>query len=323
MRIWITGVSGLLGLHAAWEALHQGWEVVGTAYRHPLEAAPFPVLQGDLTDPAFVEKAWQWAKPDLVFHTAALAHVDACEKAPDLAFRLNAWLPEILAARAAREGIPFVHISTDAVFDGARGDYTEDDPPRPVSVYGQSKRAGEEAVLAVNPNALVVRVNFFGWSLSGRRSLAEWFLNRLQAGDEAIPGFADVWFCPLLANHLAQWLFLMVRRGLRGLYHVVALRCLTKYEFGRRVARLFGHDPERIRPVSVEEAGLAARRAHRLTLRVDKLTHDLGFPPPTPEEGLRAWFLQAQWGYPERLRGWATSSGGTSLQSQNPPAPQP
>ncbi len=308
MRIWITGVTGLLGLHLAWEALQRGWDVVGTARQRALPHAPFPVLQGDLTDPAFRRRAWAWARPDAVVHTAALAQVDACEQHPELAHRVNAALPASLAREAAREGLPFVHISTDAVFDGQKGDYTEEDPPHPVNVYGYTKVQGEQGVMEAHPQALVLRVNFFGWSLSGRRSLAEWFLNQLEAGRQDIPGFADVWFCPLLVNHLARLILLALERNLSGLYHAVASRCLSKFAFGQALARAFGYDPQRIRPVSVEEAGLAARRGHRLTLRTDKLAQALGCPLPTPEEGLRAFAHQAQWGYPRLLRAWGASS---------------
>lgn len=304
MRVWITGVSGLLGLHMAWETLARGWEVFGTARRQALPAAPFPVVLGDLTDPDFLDWVWEQAQPQLIVHTAALAHVDACEQDPQTAYRINAWLPGQLAQRAAREGIPLVHISTDAVFDGQRGQYTEEDRPNPLSVYGKTKLQGERAVLEAYPQALVLRVNFFGWSLSGKRSLVEWFLGQLRERQRRIPGFADVWFCPLLANHLACLILLCVERGLTGLYHAVASQCLTKFEFGRLVAQAFGFPPERIQPVSVEEAGLRARRAHHLTLRVDKLTQDLGMTPPSPQEGLRALVYQEEWGYPRLLRRW-------------------
>lgn len=309
MRIWITGVTGLLGLHLAWETLQRGWEVVGTARSRSLPSAPFPVLQGDLTDPAFRQQAWTWARPDVVVHTAALAVVDTCEQHPDLAYRVNAVLPTDLAREAAQQGVPFVHISTDAVFDGQKGDYTEEDPPSPVNVYGYTKLEGEKGVMDAHPRALVLRVNFFGWSLSGTRSLAEWFLNRLHQGHRDIPGFADVWFCPLLVNHLARLILLAVERNLHGLYHAVASRCLSKFAFGRALAQAFGYDPTHIQPISVKDAGLTAQRGHRLTLRTEKLTRDLGFPPPTPEEGLQALAHQAQWGYPRLLRAWAQSPG--------------
>ncbi len=302
MRLLITGVTGLLGINLAWEALQAGHEIVGVG-RRALPQAPFRVLSLDLAVPGAAEAAFRIARPDAVVHTAALADLDACERQPALAARLNAELPGEIAALAAREGIPLVHISTDAVFDGQRGDYTEDDAPHPLSVYARTKLAGERAVQQTNPAAAVLRVNFFGWSLSGRRSLAEWFLNNLQEG-RTVRGFTDVVFCPLLANHLASLILAVLEHRLHGLYHALSPRCLSKYAFGVALAEQFGYDAAHIQPASVAEAGLAARRAHNLALRSDKLARALKRPLPSWEDGLAAFHRQYVEGYPHRLRAW-------------------
>ena len=304
MRLLITGVTGLLGLNLAWEAHRHGHEVLGVAGRRSLPAAPFAVQQADLSRPGALAAVWAWARPDAVVHTAALAHLDACERQPALARQLNAALPGEIAALAAADGIPLAHVSTDAVFDGARGGYTEDDAPRPLSTYARTKLAGEQAVLAAYPQAAVLRVNFFGWSLSGTRSLAEWFLHNLQAG-RPMRGFTDVFFCPLLANHLARLILEVLTARLSGVFHATGSACLSKYAFGVALARRFGYPPALIRPASVAQAGLAARRAPRLTLRNDKLARALGRPLPSWREGLAAFFAQYQQGYPARLRAWA------------------
>ncbi|MBA3072119.1 MAG: sugar nucleotide-binding protein, partial [Anaerolineae bacterium] len=90
-----------------------------------------------------------------------------------------------------------------AVFDGEVGNYTENDMPNPLSVYSLTKLRGENAVLAANPQALVLRVNFYGWSISGKRSLAEYFVNNL-AEQKLLKGFADVVFCPMMVLDLAD-----------------------------------------------------------------------------------------------------------------------
>jgi dTDP-4-dehydrorhamnose reductase len=127
-------------------------------------------------------------------------------------------------------------------------------------LYARTKLKGEQVVLAANPQALVARVNFFGWSLSGSRSLSEWFFNNLSAGN-SIMGFTDVYFCPLLANDLAKILLKMLDIGAQGLFHVVSSECSSKYDFGVRLARLFDFDETLIRPALVSEAGLAAVRS--------------------------------------------------------------
>lgn len=192
-------------------------------------------------------------------------------------------------------------MSTDAVFDGQRGDYTEADEPNPLSVYARTKLEGERAAAQANPETIIARVNMFGWSLSGKRSLAEFFFYNLQSGN-LINGFTDVYFCPLLVNDLAQYFFRMLEARLSGLYHVVSRDCVSKYDFGVAIARQFGFDPALIAPSSVVEAGLKAARSPKLTLRADKLTAALGGPPPSLSTCLSRFYTLYQQGYPQYLR---------------------
>ncbi len=299
MRVLVTGASGLLGLNLALEAA-QEHTVFGVANSHPLRAETFTVIKTDLLAPGAVEQVLAQSQPDWIVHCAALAIIDACERAPELAWRLNKELPEKLA-RAARGGARLLHVSTDAVFDGQRGDYIETDRPNPLSVYAQTKLAGEQAVAAADPEAVIARVNLFGWSLFGRRSLSEFFYNNLSAGNP-VQGFTDVYFCPLLATHLAGLLLQMLDADLHGLYHAVSAACLTKYDFGVALAGRFGLDADLIAPISVADSGLQAARSPHLTLNTGKLTSALGGPPPTWEAGLDELYQQHLAGYPDRLR---------------------
>lgn len=300
MRILITGASGLLGLNLALETAGQH-EVYGTARDHPLNTDVFTLLVCDLLEQGVVERVLDQVQPDWVIHCAALANVDACEANPVLARKSNTILPLELATHVARGGARLVHISTDAVFDGSRGDYGEEDDPNPLSVYARTKLEGERAVAQANPQAIIARVNLFGWSISGQRSLGEFFFSNLQAGRRVL-GFTDVFFCPLLANDLAHILLRMHEKKLSGLYHVVSRECLSKYDFGVRLAQKFGLDASLITPASVQEGGLAARRSPNLTLRTDKLTQALGEPPPDIASGLDGFYRLYQQGYPQKLQ---------------------
>jgi dTDP-4-dehydrorhamnose reductase len=306
MRILITGASGLLGLNLALETAAEH-VVYGTAKDHLLNTRAFTVLPGDLLAPGAVDQVLDQAQPDWVIHCAALANIDACEADPVLARKVNTELPAELATHVARGGARLVHISTDSVFDGQRGNYSEDDLANPLSVYARTKLDGERAVMQANPDAVVARVNLFGWSMSGRRSLGEFFVRNLQASNP-VNGFTDVFFCPLLANDLAHLLVKMLQLKLSGLYHVVSPECLSKYEFGLRVAGKFGLDASLITPTSVERGGLLAARSPNLTLRTDKLAHSLGEPLPTVSEGLERFYLQYLDGYPERIHRMAITN---------------
>jgi dTDP-4-dehydrorhamnose reductase len=300
MRILVTGASGLLGLNLALEAA-KDHQVFGTVKDHTLRTDAFAVHQTDLLVPGAVEELLDKTQPDWVIHCAALANVDACEANPALARGLNSELPKKLATYVARGGARLVHVSTDAVFDGQRGGYTELDRPNPLSVYAQSKLEGEHAVAEANPSAIIARVNLFGWSLTGVRSLAEFFFYNLSAGKQVM-GFTDVYFCPLLVNHLARIFLKMLASDHNGLYHVVSRDCFSKYDFGINIARRFNLNERLITPTSVEQAGLKAARSPKLTLRTDKLTQDLGEPPPDLSTGIEDFYTLYQQGYPQQLQ---------------------
>jgi dTDP-4-dehydrorhamnose reductase len=299
MRILITGASGLLGLNLAMETTRRH-TVFGTVNHHSLSTNAFTVIQTDLLAPGAVERLLESAQPDWVIHCAALANLDACEADPLLAQQLNTDLPRTLARNVARSGARLIHISTDSVFDGLRGNYSEKDLPTPVGIYSRTKLNGELAVAETDPNAIIARINLFGWSLTGNRSLAEFFFYNLSLGKQVM-GFTDVYFCPLLANDLADIFIRMLDKHLSGLYHVVSAESLTKYDFGVRLAERFNLDGSLIIPTSVVNSGLKAIRSPNLTLRADKLAHAIGEPLPSISTGLDKLYTLYQQGYPHML----------------------
>lgn len=300
MRILVTGASGLLGANLALEAA-KDHTVFGLVNSVDLHTNTFQVLKGDLAEPGVIEYLLDQTQPDWVIHCAALANIDACEADPARAVQMNTEVPRKLAINVARGGARLLHVSTDAVFDGVKGNYVESDVPNPLSVYARTKLDGERAVAEANPDAIIARVNLFGWSPSGRRSLAEWFVNSLGSG-KSVMGFTDVFFCPLLANDLGRIFLEMLHQQLRGLYHVVAQDSLSKYDFGVCIANLFGFDAGLIKPTSVIDSGLAAARSPNLNLKTDKLAQALGHPLPTIKEGLQGFFQLFKQKYPLKLR---------------------
>ena len=300
MRILITGASGLLGINLALETTRRH-TVFGTVNHHTLSTNAFTVIQADLLAPGAAERLLESTQPDWVIHCAALANLDACEADPLLAQQLNTDLPRTLASYVARSGARLIHVSTDSVFDGLRGGYSEDDIPIPVGVYSRTKLNGELVVAEADPTAIIARVNLFGWSLTGNRSLAEFFYNNLSHGKQVM-GFTDVFFCPLLANDLAGIFVEMLERQLSGLYHVVSSESLSKYDFGVRLAERFNLDGSLINPTLVNQSGLKAVRSPNLALRSDKLALALGEPLPSFSTGLDKLYTLYQQGYPHMLR---------------------
>ena len=254
-----------------------------------------------LTHPGSISELIDKTRPDIILHCAAMANVDQCEDQPQAAKQINAEVPEELAFRTKNSGIKLVHISTDAVFDGQKGRYVESDTPNPLGVYARTKLDGEKSVSSENHEAIIARVNFYGWSLHGQRSLSEFFINNLTK-NRSVMGFTDVFFCPLLVNHLAEILMKMVVRGLSGIYHTVSSECISKYEFGIKVAEKFELDSSLIKATLVKNSGLQAVRSPNLTMITKKLAEALDEPLPDQNQSINRLFGLFQEGYPDLIR---------------------
>ena len=269
MRILVTGASGLLGLNLCLEEVKEH-DIYGIVHQTQLANVPFTLIRQDLTKKNTLSKIFNQTKPELVVNCAAMANVDQCEKHPILAAKINSEVPGYLAKNCAERVIPFIHISTDAVFDGEKGNYKETDVPNPLSIYAKTKLEGEKRVLDANPSALIARVNFFGFSVTGRRSLAEFFLRNL-ISNKRVYGFIDILFSPMYVNDLIDTLFKMVKNKLTGIYHVVSSNHLSKYDFGMLISEKFNLDGSIITPESYLKGNLIAKRSPNLFLDVSKL----------------------------------------------------
>jgi len=277
--ILITGASGLLG----------------GALTAEYEAMPIPVIplhgigDGDLTDPQVVERLMETYQPSAVIHCAALTDVDFCESHASAAWQMNVEVSGQLAACCAVSGARFVYISTDSVFDGTRGSWRESDAPSPCNIYARSKREAEIAVRHECPDSLIVRTTIYGWhshrKLHRKPSLAEWILERLEAGLE-VPGFTDVIFSPILVNHLAAPILQLLREGYSGIFHVAGSWSGSKYEFAARLAETFEFDRNDILPAKLEGATLKAPRPLDTSLDVRKVSRVLNLQMPGLDEGL-------------------------------------
>jgi dTDP-4-dehydrorhamnose reductase len=302
MKLLITGASGLLGISLALEAMREH-EVIGLD-RGKLKSAPFHVIKTDLLHRNAIDSLIDSIRPDWLVNCAAFTNLELCEEHPDLSRILNTEVPGQLAESCAKKSIRWVHISTDAVFDGAKAEiYTEEDQPNPFGVYSQTKLDGERAVQDTNPQAIIARVNFYGWSLSGKHSLGEFFVNNLSAG-KSVSGFTDIIFCPILVQYTARLLLDMLEKELCGLYHVVGAQPMSKYQFGLEVARKFGLKENLIEPKSVLSSSLTVRRSPNLWLSTHKLSTDLGYEIPEFSTGLDEFYTQYQHGYPQKIRSY-------------------
>ena len=240
--VWVTGAAGLIG-HEVVRQGALGWRLGGV----PLSARPLTRADLDLTDASAVERLFRGEKPVAVIHCAAMSKSPACQRDPAAAWRANHAATVHLAALA--EGIPFLLMSTDMVFDGRKGNYVETDAVNPLSVYAETKVAAEPAVLA-NPRHLVVRTSLtYGRSPGGRSSFNEEMREAWRAG-RTLDLFVDEFRSPIPVEALTDALWRLLSGGHRGLFHVGGSERLSRLEIGNAVAeRLRREEPALATPI--------------------------------------------------------------------------
>lgn len=287
-KILVTGASGLLGSRVAALA-ESGFEVFPCYWKHGLKSDRAIYL--DITDRKNVFKAVEKINPDAIIHAAALTNVDYCEEHPDEARKINVeGTRNLLEACDGRA--KFIFISTDYVFDGTKGMYSEEDEANPINAYGRTKLEGEQLVRALCTDFFIARTTvLYGWNIQNRLNFVTWVIESLKA-KKRIYLATDQHSTPTLAENCAEALLQAARKNKKGLYHVVGSECLNRYEFGLKIARIFELDAGLIEPVSSDFLKQSAPRPKNNCLSVKKAQSELGIKFLNAEEGLQ--FMKRQ-----------------------------
>ena len=239
----------------------------------------------DLADPAALVRAVETAgQIDLVFNAAAYTAVDKAESEPELAYAVNARGPEAIAKACAARDVPLIHISTDMVFDGEKaGPYVETDPTNPLHVYGASKLAGEQAVLAAHDRAVVARVSWL-FSAYGQNFLQ--VMLRLGKTQPVLKVVDDQRARPTASGDVAAFLLSQAGRLARapkgaadwGLLHLVNAGEASRYEMAQAIFALAWPDraPPKMEPVPTSTFPTPAKRALNGVLDTTRLQQVFG-----------------------------------------------
>jgi dTDP-4-dehydrorhamnose reductase len=299
-KLLITGASGLLGANLVLGTARE-YQVTAICHTKTIRYDDVQVMTADLSERETAIALIQRCSPEWVIHCAAETNVDRCQEDPALAFKMNRDMARWIAQATRSSGAYLIHVSTDAVFGGRGEGYVEGDDPQPINVYGQSKLEGERAVLDEDPEAVIVRTNFYGWNAKNKSSLAEWFLSHLER-KEPCPGFTDVYVKLMLVNQLIDIFLRILERELSGIFHVVGGDCVSKYAFGVRLAQVFGLESDLIEPASVDEGEVKAPRSRNLCLDTTKIESTLGMRMPSLDSGIHQFNELRQNGYEKRIK---------------------
>ena len=262
--ILVTGGSGLLGRCLG------GLDGVVALGRDAL----------DITDAASIGRAIERYRPGAIVNAAAMTDVDGCERDPEGARRANVEGPRLLAEACRASGVRLVHVSTDFVFDGTKREpYTQEDEPRPLSIYGRTKLEGEEAVRSILPDAIVARTSWV-FGVGGRNFVSKIFDYAAKAS--TLRGITDMRSVPTYAPDLAARLVELLDAGASGTFHVTGAGEATWFDVARAALDEAGRDDVTLLPTTVAELGLPAPRPAYSLMRC-LATPRLGLAP------LRDW----------------------------------
>ena len=282
-KVLITGASGLLGRKLA-RALSEEYRVIPTHSTHPVNPDS---MRMDIVDGSEVVGVLSEVRPELILHAAAETNVDKCETNRELAWSVNAEGTRNIASACGKIGAKLVYVSTDYVFDGEKGHYSEEDKANPVNYYGVTKLEGERFVRELCGDYVIVRTSvLYGWH-PNRLNFATWVIDSLKSGMR-ISVAEDHYNSPTLADNLAEAILKIVEADATGLYHIAGSERISRYDFAMKTAEVFGLDRSLVTPVKMEDLKIwVAKRPRDSSLSMYKARHELKAGLLDVHEGLR------------------------------------
>jgi dTDP-4-dehydrorhamnose reductase len=241
----------------------------------------------DLTDEPRVRKLVSDTRPDIIVNAAAVTDVDFCESNPDAAFLANATSVSYLADAGKESNSFLVQVSTDYVFNGDKGTYSENDTPNPINKYGLSKLKGEEAAKRVGEgNWAIGRTSVvYGWGRPHRPNAATYVYDKLSKG-ERVSMVKDQYSSPTLNTNLARMLLEIAERRITGIIHTSGASRLNRYDFAVQIAQTFGLDTKLISSTDSRSLNWKATRPHDSSLVTSKASGILSNRPLPIDQAL-------------------------------------
>ncbi len=289
MRILVTGSNGLLGQKLVQLILKKEDYLIATAksnLAYELPTSEFQLL--DITDRSEVERVITIANADVLINTAAMTQVDQCEIEQERCWLNNVTAVENLVHACEQTKTHFIQVSTDFIFDGTHGPLDETEKPNPISYYGKSKLAAEEAVKKSNTDWAILRtVLVYGVTKDMSRSnIVLWVKKNLEEG-KTINVVNDQWRTPTLAEDLAMGCYLAATKKAKGIYNISGDEMMTPFDIAIKTADFFGLNKSLIKQTDSTQFKQPAARPPKTGFIIDKAKRALNYQPHSFKEGLQ------------------------------------
>lgn len=287
-KLLLTGASGFLGRHIL-SVVTGGYDVYAIGNNNPVNRSGLTEVKCDIRNYIELGNYIDDIEPDMIIHAAAIADANFCQQNKEVSYAVNVEAAVNLAGIAADYNIPFAFISTDLVFDGSRGMYTEDDDKNPLSLYGEQKAEAEEEIRSIYPSATIFRLPLMlGEPTAGKANYLSSFLQQVKDG-KAATLFYDEYRSAGDAKSIAVGMLDLLGSGkdLPPVLHMAGPDRLSRYDIGVKIARAYGIDEKLLQSVSQKDLQMAAPRPADVSLDISKAVA-LGYKPMGLDEALTA-----------------------------------
>lgn len=282
MKVAVIGASGLVGSHLMRTCQERGWEVAGT-YHNFSQPGLVPLK---LTDQVAVESFIKNSQPNVIFLPAFRSSVDYCEQNPEETYQINV-VGSLNVAQVAQDvGAKLVFYSSDYVFDGEDGPYSETDTPNPICVYGKQKLEIEQKFSQLLDDYLILRITVvYGNEAQGKNFVTR-LIQTLKNG-QTLKVPQDQVGSPTLVNDIAEASCRLVEVGAKGIFHVAGTDVMDRYYFAVEVAKVFDLPTDNIIPVLTPDLDQPAKRPLRAGMLSNKLVKTTYFHLHGISQGLK------------------------------------
>jgi len=294
MKVFITGANGLLGQELVKQlAAKKIYDITASSRGNSRLPAPLAIKYYDLdiTDASRVFEVIEEVRPEILIHAAAITQVDNCEENKQLCYNTNVGAVRFLIDASRQFNTRFLYVSTDFVFDGLSGPYSEESKPAPVNYYGSTKLAAENAVKESGLTWAIIRtVLVYGNTTDGNRSnLVTWVKKSLESG-KTIKVVSDQWRTPTFVEDLAKGILSIIDKNVKGIFHISGKDLLSPHDMAQKTASILGLDQSLIENVNATTFQQCGERPKKTGFIIEKARKELGFEPVSFEEGLRKMF---------------------------------
>ncbi len=296
-KILVTGANGLLGQAiTSLFTRESDCTIIQTSFEDkPYTDYGHSYEMLDITKKEDVKRIIGFYTPEVIINCAAYTNVDKCEAERELSWKINVDGVKNLIIAARRNNSKIIHYSTDYVFDGKNGPYTEEAVPNPISFYGREKLASENALITSDINFCIIRtLVLYGIGNNVKLNFALWLIEKLK-NNESVNVVTDQISNVTMIDDLAWGTLKIIEKNCRGIYNIAGSDILSRYDFAINLCNVFQYDQKFIKPILTANLEQQAPRPMKSGLTTYKMESELGFKPMDSLEGLR--LLKVQLGY--------------------------